>query len=140
MSTWADRNPLIIEEFRKNQGKVGGHFAGAPMLLLHTVGAKSGQSRTNPVMYLPERDRWIIFATKAGGPTSPDWYHNLLANPNVTVEVGTETFEAIATVVAGKERDSLYAHQAQLYPIFAGYEEKTSRKIPVVALARKRGD
>ena len=140
MSTWADRNPPIIEEFRKNQGKVGGNFAGAAMLLINTVGAKSGQSHTNPVMYLPDGDRWIIFATKAGGPTNPDWYHNLVANPNVTIEVGTEKFEAIAKVVAGNERDDLYARQAKLSERFAGYEEQTIRKIPVVALTRKGGD
>lgn len=140
MSTWADRNPPIIEEFRKNQGQVGGNFSGASMLLLNTVGAKSGQSRTNPLLYLRDGDRWIIFATKAGGPTNPDWYHNLVANADVTVEVGAESFEAIAMVTVGKERDSLYARQANQNPRYAGYEEQTSRKIPVVALTRKPQD
>ncbi len=133
-----ERNRLLIEEFRSNEGKVSGGFAERPLLLLSTTGAKTRQQRTNPLMYLPDGDRWLVFASKGGAPTSPDWFHNLVANPTVTVEVGTEAFEADATVVTGEERDRLYAQQTQLYPMFAEYEQRTTRKIPVVALTRKR--
>lgn len=131
-----DWNTQIINEFRANEGKVGGQFAGAPLLLLTTVGAKSGQHRTNPVMYLPDGDRLLVFASKAGAPTNPDWYHNLVANPRVTVEVGNEKFEADTEVLQGEERDRVYAEQASRYPGFAEYQESTSRIIPVVALHR----
>ncbi|MEO8956348.1 MAG: nitroreductase family deazaflavin-dependent oxidoreductase [Ktedonobacteraceae bacterium] len=134
MSDW---NSKIIEEFRTNGGKVGGPFEGAPLLLLTTTGAKSGQRRTAPVMYLSDGDRMIIFASKAGAPTNPDWYHNLMAHPDATVEVGTETFAVKATVISGEERDRLYAQQAKLYPGFADYQKKTTRQIPVVALERR---
>jgi deazaflavin-dependent oxidoreductase (nitroreductase family) len=129
-------NQGIIEEFRANDGKVGGSFAGAPLLLLTTTGAKSGKPRTNPTMYLPDGDRLLVFASKAGAPTNPDWYHNLVANPIATVEVGNERYEVEATVITGDERDRIYARQAELYPGFAEYEEKTTRTIPVVALER----
>jgi deazaflavin-dependent oxidoreductase (nitroreductase family) len=133
-------NRQIIEEFHANGGKVGGPFEGAPLLLLTTTGARSGQRRTTPLMYLPDGDRLLIFASKAGAPTSPDWYHNLLAHPQATVEVGNgsviETFEVTATQVTGEERDRLYAKQAKLYPGFAEYQAKTTRVIPVVALER----
>lgn len=131
-----DWNKKIIEEFRANEGKVGGQFAGAPLLLLTTVGAKSGQRRTNPVMYLPDGDRLLVFASKGGAPTSPDWYHNLVAHPRVTVEVGPEKFEADTEVLKGEERDRVYAEQAKRYPGFAEYQQSTSRTIPVVALHR----
>jgi len=131
-----DWNRSIIEEFRANGGKVGGQFAEMPLLLLITTGAKSGQLRTNPVAYQADGDRWFVFASKAGGPTSPDWYHNLVAHPNVRVEVGTEAFDAVATVLTGEERDRVYARQAALHPVFAGYQQKTKRTIPVVALTR----
>lgn len=134
MSDW---NSKIIEEFRTNGGKVGGPFEGAPLLLLTTTGAKSGKHHTSPVMYLPDGGRLFIFASKAGAPTNPDWYHNLVAHPDATVEVGTETFAVKATVTSGEERDRLYAQQAKLYPGFADYQTKTTRKIPVVALERK---
>ena len=134
MSDW---NSKIIEEFRTNSGKVGGPFEGAPLLLLTTTGAKSGQHRTSPVMYLPDGDRMIIFASKAGAPTNPDWYHNLVAHPEATVEVGTETVAVKAVVTSGEERDRLYAKQAKLNPGFADYQTKTTRQIPVVALERK---
>src|SRR4051794_14252818 len=130
-------NQGIIDEFRANGGKVGGQFAGAPLLLLTTTGAKSGRPRTNPVMYLAEGDRLFVFASKAGAPTNPDWYANLLANPEVTVEIGTESFPASASAVTGEERDRIYAHQAALYPGFAEYQEKTDRVIPVVELRRQ---
>ncbi len=133
-----ERNRLLIKEFRSNEGKTSGGFAERPLLLLSTVGAKTGHQRTHPLMYLPDNDCWIVFASKGGGPTSPDWFHNLVANPTVTVEVGTETFEADATVVTGEERDRLYAKQAQLYSVFADYQQRTTRKIPVIALARKK--
>ena len=130
-------NRTVIEEFRNNDGKVGGGFEGAPLLLLHTVGAKSGQPRVNPVMYLPDGNRWIVFASKAGAPTSPDWYHNLLASPEVSIEVGTDTLDVAATIAQGGERDMLYSRQAALYPQFAEYEQKTTREIPVVILTRR---
>ena len=133
MSDW---NRQIIEEFRSNGGKVGGSFKGAPLLLLTTTGAKSGIVRTTPVMYLPDGKRIVIFVSKAGAPTNPAWYHNLIANPKATIEVGTETFEVTAVEVQGEECDQLYAKQASLYPGFAEYEAKTTRKIPVIVLQR----
>lgn len=132
-----DWNRQIIEEFHANAGKVGGPFKGASLLLLTTTGAKSGQRRTTPLVYLPDGKRMIIFASKAGAPTNPDWYHNLIAHPEVSVEVGTETFEATATVITGEERDQLYAIQAERSPNFGEYQAKTDRKIPVIALERK---
>ena len=129
-----DWNRQIIEEFRANEGKVGGQFAGAPLVLLTTTGARSGQPRTSPMMYLDDDGRRYVFASKAGAPTNPDWYHNLKANPEVTVEVGTDELRATAREVTGSERDRLYAHQADLYPGFAEYQEKTDRTIPVVEL------
>jgi deazaflavin-dependent oxidoreductase (nitroreductase family) len=138
MSDATDWNTKIIEEFRANDGKVGGNFEGAPLLLLTTTGAKSGLSRVNPMMYLPEGDRMYVFASKAGAPTNPDWYHNLVAHPDVTVEVGTDTVDMTASVIDGPERDRIYAEQATRYPGFAEYEEKAAgRVIPVVALDRR---
>jgi deazaflavin-dependent oxidoreductase (nitroreductase family) len=135
MSDW---NQGIIEEFRSAGGEVGGQFAGAPLLLLTTTGAKTGEKRTIPVMYLADGDRLVVFASKAGAPTNPDWYHNLLAHPRATVEVGTETFEVEAEVADREERDRLYAVQASRYPGFAEYQEKTTRVIPAVLLRRLR--
>ncbi len=132
----SDFNTKIIEEFRANDGVVGGQFEGAPLLLLTTTGAKSGQPRTAPMMYRSEGERVFVFASKAGAPTNPDWYHNLVANPEVTVEVGVEKFTAHASEVTGAERDRIYAAQATEYPGFAEYEEKTDRVIPVVELKR----
>lgn len=131
----SDFNAKVIEEFRSNDGKVGGMFEGAPLLLLHSTGAKSGESRLHPMMYLPEGDDYVVFASKAGAPTHPDWYHNLVANPEASIEVGTETVEVSATEATGEERDRLYAKQAGLYPQFAEYEAKTDRVIPVVVLS-----
>ena len=131
-----DWNLKVIAEFRATEGRVGGPFEGAPVLLLTTTGAKTGKRRTTPMMYLPDGDQLIVFATKAGAPTNPDWFHNLVANPTVTVEVGAEEFEATATVTAGSDREALYARQVALYPGFAEYQEKTARVIPVVALSR----
>jgi deazaflavin-dependent oxidoreductase (nitroreductase family) len=132
-------NRQTIEEFRANGGKVGGMWEGRPLLLLTTTGAKSGQRRTNPTMYLSDGDRLIVFASKAGAPTNPDWYHNLLAHPEVTVEVGSETYAANATVLSGEERDRLFAKQAGLNPQFGEYQTKTTRQIPVIALERREG-
>lgn len=131
-----DWNQKIIEEFRQNNGIVGGMFTGAPMLLLTTTGAKSGAQRTTPLVYLPDGNRMLIFASKAGAPTNPDWYHNLVANPVATVEVGADTQQYKATVITGEERDRLYGQQAAKMPNFAEYEKLTTRKIPVVALTR----
>ena len=134
-----DWNRQTIEEFRANKGKVGGMWEGRPLLLLTTTGAKSGQKRTTPTMYLRDGDRLLIFASKGGAPTNPAWCHNLLAHPQVTVEVGDEKFEATATILKGEERDRFYARQAELYPQFGEYQTKTSRKIPVIALERIKG-
>ena len=136
MSDFNDWNAKIIEEFRSNAGQVGGQFAGAPLLLLTTTGAKSGHEYTTPVMYLADDDRLVVFASKAGAPTNPDWYHNLVANGSAKVEVGTETFTVDAEVASRPERDRLYGIQAERYPGFAEYQEKTSRVIPVVILRR----
>jgi deazaflavin-dependent oxidoreductase (nitroreductase family) len=131
-----DWNSGIIEEFRANHGRVGGRFRGAPLLILKSRGAKTGQLRENPMMYLADGDRYLVFASKGGAPTNPDWYHNLVANPRATVEVGDETFDVDAEVLTGEERDRFYAKQAELYPGFADYERKTDRIIPVIALTR----
>ncbi len=133
MSDW---NTNVIEEFRANHGKVGGMFVGAPLLLLTTTGAKTGATRLNPLMYLPDGDRLVIFASKGGAPTHPDWFHTVKANPSVTVEVGDETYRAVATEVTGDERDGLFARQSELYPQFAEYQADNPRLIPVVVLER----
>ncbi len=137
MPSWKEMNTLTIKEFRDNGGKLGGHFEGAPLLLLTTKGAKTGNAHTAPLMYLSEGDRLVIFASMAGAPQNPDWYHNLLAEPTATVEVGPETFSVKATVANKEERDRLYSKQAGIYPQFAEYETKTTRKIPVVFLNRQ---
>jgi deazaflavin-dependent oxidoreductase (nitroreductase family) len=132
----SDWNATIIEEFRANDGILGGSFAGAPVLLLHTKGARSGTPRVNPMMYLEEDGTLYVFASKAGADRNPDWFYNLVATPNVSVEVGTESFDAVATPVDREERDRVYALQASRYPNFAEYETKTSRVIPVVKIKR----
>jgi deazaflavin-dependent oxidoreductase (nitroreductase family) len=129
-----DWNRRMIEEFRANAGRVGGMWEGRPLLLLTTTGAKSGQRRTNPVMYLREGDRLFVFASKAGAPTHPDWYHNLLAHPDVTVEIDDQTYDAVAKPVTGEERDRIYTMWAERYPQFREYQEKTTRMIPVIEL------
>jgi deazaflavin-dependent oxidoreductase (nitroreductase family) len=131
-----DWNTQIIEEFRANEGKVGGPFEGAPLLLLVTTGRKSGRTHVSPMMYLPEGDVMYVFASKAGAPTHPDWYHNLMAAPTSMVEVGTDRFEVTAQELTGAARDEVYARQAAMYPGFADYEAQTARTIPVVALRR----
>jgi deazaflavin-dependent oxidoreductase (nitroreductase family) len=130
-------NAGIITEFRANAGKVGGTFKNAPMVLITTTGARSGKQRINPLVYLPDGDRIVIFASKGGAPNNPDWYHNLRANPDVKVEVGSDTYQAEATEVEGEERDRLYAEQARRMPAFAEYAAKTTRKIPVIVVRRK---
>ncbi len=127
-------NQNIIEEFRANGGKVGGPFAGGRLLLLTTTGAKTGRQITNPLMYNEDGDRLVVFGSKGGAPTHPDWYHNLLANPQVTVEVGNETFKAKATSLTGEERDRIFQKQAEEVPQFATYQENITRKIPAIAL------
>ena len=131
-------NRNLIEEFRANGGKVTGPFAGAPLLLLTTTGAKSGLARTIPIVFTRDGDRYIIIASKGGAPTNPDWFHNLVAHPEATIEVGTETFIADAKITAGDERDRLYRAQADLMPNFDEYQHKTTRVIPVVALTPRR--
>lgn len=133
MSDWNDK---IINEFRTNQGKVGGPFEGAPFLLLHSTGAKTGAERISPMMYRQLPCGMAVFASKGGADTNPAWYHNLLANRRATVEVGTETFDVTARVADDEEREPIWAEQKQAYPGFAGYEKKTSRQIPVVILSR----
>ena len=133
MAGW---NTQIIEEFRANGGKVGGQFEGAPLLLLHTTGAKSGAERVNPVMYRTDGDRIVVFASKAGAHTNPDWYHNLLANPKVRAEVGAQTVSLVARVALGEERDRLWADQKREWPGFADYEHRPPRLIPVMLLER----
>ena len=127
-------NAQVIAEFRANAGVLGGQFEGAPVLLLHTRGAKTGAERVNPMMYLREDGRTFVFASKAGAPTNPDWYHNLVANPEVSVEIGSQTLVASASVLDETERARVYAAQADLYPGFAEYQEQTTRVIPVVEL------
>ena len=132
----SDFNAQIIDEFRANEGKVGGPFEGANVLLLHTHGAKTGQERVNPLAYLPVGHDVAVFASKGGADTNPDWFHNLKANPVVTIELGTDTVEARARVAGGEEREQIWAQQKQVMPGFAAYEKKTNRQIPVVILER----
>lgn len=131
-----DFNAKVIEEFRANGGKVGPPFEGAPMILLTHTGAKTGASYVTPLVYLPNGDRPVIFASKAGAPTNPQWYTNLVANPEVGVEIGTESYRARAVEVTGEERDRLYATMAAAMPNFQQYAEATTRVIPVIALER----
>ncbi|HET7046886.1 MAG TPA: nitroreductase family deazaflavin-dependent oxidoreductase [Solirubrobacteraceae bacterium] len=129
-----DFNARIIEEFRANQGVVGGPFEGATLLLLHHVGARSGKDRVNPLVYNRDGDRYVVFASKAGAPTNPDWYHNLKASPNVAIEVGTDTIEVAASEASGDERDRLFRAQVERSPQFGEYQSKTDRVIPVIVL------
>ena len=134
-----DWNSQVIAEFRANEGRVGGQFAGAPMVLVQHQGKRSGRDYVSPMMYLPGPDgRIYVIASKGGAPTNPDWYYNLLAAGRATVEVGTETYPVTVTELTGEERDRIYAEQAARYPGFAEYEEKVRgvRVIPVLALDR----
>jgi deazaflavin-dependent oxidoreductase (nitroreductase family) len=138
MSDVSDFNKAIIDEFRANHGVVGGGFAGATVVLLTTKGAKSGQTRVNPLVGLPTDDGPLyVFASKGGAPTNPDWYYNLKANPDVTVEFGDDSYRATATEITGAERDRIYNEQVARFPGFGDYEKQTTRKIPVIALARQ---
>jgi deazaflavin-dependent oxidoreductase (nitroreductase family) len=136
MANAGDYNQGIIDEFRANDGKVGGPFAGMQLLLLHTTGAKSGQRRVNPLAYLRDGDNLLVFGTRGGAPEHPAWYHNLRANPRVTVEVGNERFDANARVADGDERDRLWEEAKQKITAFGNYESRTDRRIPVIVLER----
>lgn len=127
-------NRGVIDEFRTNDGVVGGMFEGMSLLLLHHTGAKSGTERVNPLVYMRDGTNYVIFASKAGAPTSPDWYHNLRANPSTTIEVGVQSIPVTARVAEGDERERLFSAQKQAAPQFAEYEAKTDRVIPVVVL------
>jgi len=129
-----DINRKIIDEFRANNGKVGGRFEGRPLLLLHTRGARSQQERINPVAYTKDDDRLVVIASKGGAPTNPDWYYNILANPVVTLEVGTEQFQARADVAEEPERTRLYDRMVEIMPGFDEYRRRTQRVIPVIVL------
>jgi deazaflavin-dependent oxidoreductase (nitroreductase family) len=137
VSDFNELNQQVMEEFRRNGGKVGGASEGVPLLILTATGAKSGRPRATPVVYRPDGDRYVIFATKAGAPENPSWYYNVKANPEVIVEVGTERITAAATELVGKERERLWEAQKAEYSQFAEYEETAAgRVIPLVALTR----
>jgi deazaflavin-dependent oxidoreductase (nitroreductase family) len=137
MTNYTDYNNQLIEEFRANRSKFEGPGA-RPLLLLTTTGAKSGQHYTTPMMYIPNGDRLLVIASNIGAPKHPDWYHNLVAHPEVTVEVGTETYEATAIVTQGTERQQLWTWIIEQYPFFADHQTKTTRQIPVIALSRHK--
>jgi deazaflavin-dependent oxidoreductase (nitroreductase family) len=141
---WNDWNQQVIAEFRANGGKVGGRFEGAPVVLMHHHGRKSGKEFVAPVMYLQSEtdpDTIYVFASKGGAPDHPDWYHNLVADEAASVEVGTEEYSVSVSEISGTERDTIYAEQAKRYPGFGEYEVATAgiRVIPVLALTRRRG-
>jgi len=134
VSQVSDFNKAIVDEFRATKGRVGGNFEGAPLLLLHHTGAKSGVERVSPMMYQQIGDEMAVFASKAGADTNPDWYHNVVAHPEVVVEVGDRTLRVVARVASDQEREPIWEKQKRDYPGFAQYEEKTTRRIPVVIL------
>jgi deazaflavin-dependent oxidoreductase (nitroreductase family) len=136
MSNSTNWNQPIIDEFRANSGRVGGRFEGKTLLILHTVGAKSGQERINPTAYVRDGDRLVIIASKGGAPTNPNWFHNIIAHPLVTVEVGTEKFQAQAEIANEPERTRLFNLMVEMMPGFAEYQQKTTRVIPVITLTR----
>ena len=133
----SDYNTRIIEEFRANEGRVGGTWEGRDLLLLTTRGRNTGRERTTPVAYTRDGDRLLVYASKGGSPEHPDWYLNLVANPEVVVEVGRARYDAVATPLEGAERDREYAAQAARRPKFAEYQENTDRVIPVISLVRR---
>jgi deazaflavin-dependent oxidoreductase (nitroreductase family) len=137
MTDQHEYNRKLIEEFRATRGTSDGPMAGRAVLLLTTTGARSGQPRTAPMMYVPDGDRLLVIASNLGAQQHPGWYHNLVAHPNVTVEVGAETFDATAVVTKGDERQQLWARILESYPFFAEHQAKTERQIPVVALERR---
>ncbi|EIV93939.1 nitroreductase family deazaflavin-dependent oxidoreductase [Frankia sp. QA3] len=134
MADTEDFNARIIADFRATQGHPGGQFAGTPILLLHTTGARSGNPRINPLMYVEDGDRYLVFASYAGAPKDPAWYHNLKAHPEAKIEIDTRILAVRVDEVTGVERDAVYARHAANYPAFAEYEAKAGRKIPVIAL------
>ena len=134
MSDVNNWNKKVIEEFRTNEGRVGGNFEGKTLLLLHTMGAKSQQERINPVACIKDGDRLAVIASKGGAPTHPDWYYNIVANPQVTVEVGAENFQALASVAEEPERTRLYNQMVEVMPGFDDYRRNTTRVIPVIVL------
>lgn len=138
MGGFNDFNKKIMDEFHENGGKVGGPFAGADVLILTTTGAKSGQTRWNPLVYTKDGDRFVIVASKGGAPTSPDWYHNLVASPSAVIEVRSDVISVEASMAAGTERERLYAQHAAKMPQFLQYAKNTTRTIPVVVLTRKK--
>ena len=127
-------NQKIIDEFRANDGKVGGRFEGKTLLLLHTTGAKSGQEHVNPVAYVRDDEKYVVIASKGGAPTNPDWYYNIVAHPRLTVEVGTETFDVETQITEEPERTRLYNKMVEMMPGFDDYRRNTTRKIPVIEL------
>ena len=127
-------NQLLIAQFRTNAGKVTGQFANLPVLLLKTIGAKTGAAGTTPLVYFKDGERYLIIASKAGAPTNPAWYHNLLANPAASVELPNESFEVQARIAKGDERDRLFQKVVAHFPIYVGYQQKTGRRIPVIVL------
>ena len=129
-----DFNAKVIDEFRANQGRVGGKWERTPLLLLHHTGAKSGKQRVNPLAYLRDDGRYVVIASKGGAPSNPGWYHNLKAQPHVTIEVGTKTIDVVASEATGEERERLFRTQAGRSPQLAEYERKTVRVIPVIVL------
>jgi deazaflavin-dependent oxidoreductase (nitroreductase family) len=140
-----ETNRRVIEEFRANGGVLGPPFSGGSLLLLTTTGARSGRRRTTPMMFVrspagPDDGRLMVIASNIGAPAHPDWYRNLVANPRVTVEVGTETFDATATTATGEERARLWAALLESHPFFADHQAKTSREIPLVLLERLPAD
>lgn len=134
MSGTDDFNAHTIAEFRANDGQVGGNFAGVPLLLLHTVGARSGRPRVNPMTYLADGERYLVFASKAGADRHPDWYWNLRARPHARIEVGDQVLDVEVKELAGAERDEQYRRQADRNPVFTEYQNRTTRTIPVIAL------
>ncbi len=133
----ANFNQDVIDQFRANGGEIKeGIFKGSPILLLTTTGARTGATHTTPLVHTRDGDRYVIIASKGGAPTNPAWYHNLVANPIVTIEAGTEKFDAQATPAQDEERDRLFDAQAAMMPNFAAYQRRTSRRIPVVTLER----
>lgn len=136
MSDITDFNTRIMAEFRANDGKVGPPFEGAPLLILHTTGARTGEPREHPIVFQELDDAWAVFASKAGAPDNPAWFHNLVANPQARIELGTETVAVVARVLEGDEREQVWSKQKQVMPGFAEYEASTTRTIPVVRLDR----
>ncbi len=134
MTELSDLNARVIREFRENAGKVGGRFANSLMLLLHSTGARSGEERVSPVVYKDAGDSYVIFATYAGAPKHPAWYHNLVANPQVSIEVGTESVDVVARVLEGEERSAIWEPWKAAIPTFADYDRKTEREIPLIIL------